>query len=78
MLMSSGELELDEQWAEWYRMTPAERWRETEKLWSFYLEVGGSLDPEPDSQSPFDTALASRPVPAHGRAGVRLVRRGGV
>src|SRR5262245_19606156 len=41
------------EWAEWYRMTPAERWVETEKLWRVYLEMGGSLDPEPDPQSPF-------------------------
>jgi hypothetical protein len=42
-----------EEWAEWYRLTPAERWRESEKLWQTYLQLGGSLDPEPDTQSPF-------------------------
>ena len=43
----------EEEWEEWYRLTPLERWEESQKLWAFYLSVGGSLDPEPDSQSPF-------------------------
>jgi hypothetical protein len=25
-----------EEWAEWYRMTPQERWAESEKLWDTY------------------------------------------
>jgi hypothetical protein len=37
---------LDPEWQEWYALTPIERWRETGKLWAFYLSVGGSLDPE--------------------------------
>ena len=40
------------EWLDWYRLTPAERWTETSKLWTVYLELGGSLDPEPDTQSP--------------------------
>ncbi len=36
-----------DEWREWYRLTPRERWRETSKLWAFYLQAGGSLDPEP-------------------------------
>lgn len=24
-------------WARWYRLTPAQRWAETEKLWEKYL-----------------------------------------
>lgn len=66
------------EWAEWYRLTPARRWAESQRLWADYLALGGSLDPEPDTQSPFYDARAPRPVPAHGRAGVRIVRRGGV
>ena len=38
---------------EWWSLTPAQRFRETEKLWSVYLAMGGCPDPEPDSQSPF-------------------------
>ena len=70
--------QLEYEWFEWYRMTPSQRSRESHKLWSFYLQVGGSLDPEPDTQSPFDDASTPRAVPADGRPGVRVVRRGGV
>ena len=38
------------EWAEWYRLTPVQRWLESEKLWQTYLALGGSLDPEPDTQ----------------------------
>ena len=69
---------VEAEWAEWYRLTPVERWLESEKLWDAFLMLGGSLDPEPDTQSPFFDSRASRPRPAHGRSGVRLVRRGGV
>ena len=68
----------DAEWAEWYRMTPAERWAESAKLGAAFLELGGSVDPEPDTQSPFFDANASSAVPAHGRPGVRIVRRSGV
>jgi hypothetical protein len=73
----SGDLE-DEQWLEWYLTTPQERWRETEKLWQFYLAVGGSLDPEPDSESPWGADFTPGPVPVDGRPGVRVIRRSGV
>jgi hypothetical protein len=43
----------NEEWAAWYRLSMEERWRESMKLWQFYLSVGGSLAPEPDPQSPF-------------------------
>jgi hypothetical protein len=64
-----------EEWAEWYRLTPAQRWIETEKLWSTYIQLGGSLDPEPDAQSPFFDPEAQGVNPSHGRSGVRIVRR---
>jgi hypothetical protein len=67
-----------EEWAEWYRLTPQERWTESEKLWTAYLALGGSLDPEPDTDSPFFDPQAPGAVPAHGRAGLRVLRRGGV
>ncbi len=41
------------EWADWYRLTPLVRFRASEKLWQVYLALGGSLDPEPDTQSPF-------------------------
>jgi len=55
------------EWAEWYRLTPQERWRQTQKLWQTFLTLGGSLDPEPDTQSPFFDAGAPGPLPADGR-----------
>jgi len=38
---------------EWIKLTPSQRILETTKLWQLYLALGGSLDPEPDPQSPF-------------------------
>ena len=67
-----------DEWAEWYRLTPSERWLESQKLWQIYLTLGGSLDPEPDTQSPFFDARTPRPSPAHGRTGMRVIRRSGV
>ncbi len=64
-----------EEWAEWYRLTPAQRWLESEKLWQTYLALGGSLDPEPDTQSPFFDARATRSRPSHRRPGLRVLRR---
>ena len=67
-----------EEWAEWYRLTPLERWRESEKLWQAYISLGGSLDPEPDTQSPFFDSSAPSAGAADARPGVRVVRRSGV
>lgn len=72
--MDTGDQE-NEEWLEWYRLTPHERFAETSKLWALYLAFGGSLDPEPDSESPFDALYERLPVPADGWAGVRVVRR---
>jgi hypothetical protein len=38
---------------EWLNLTPEQRLEESGKLWDLYLAMGGSLDPEPDPQSPF-------------------------
>jgi hypothetical protein len=67
-----------EEWAEWYRLSPVQRWQESEKLWQIYLVLGGSLDPEPDTQSPFFDARTWRAQSAHGRTSVRVLRRGRV
>jgi hypothetical protein len=42
-----------EEWAEWYRLTPRERFAESMKPWDAHLALGGSLEPGPDTQSPF-------------------------
>ena len=66
------------EWADWYRLSPQERWAESQKLWSTYLALGGSLDPEPDTQSPFFDADEWRSASANGGPGLRVVRRSGV
>ena len=66
------------EWAEWYRLSPQERFRESMKLWETYLALGGCLDPEPDTQSPFFDPDEWRENATHGRPGVRVLRRGGV
>lgn len=53
LLSDSLRESVGEEWWEWYRLTPAERWRASGQLWEAYLALGGRLDPEPDSQSPF-------------------------
>ncbi len=68
----------DPETAEWYRMTPQQRWRESQKLWVTFLALGGSLDPEPDTQSPFFDADEWREMSSHGRPGMRVIRRSGV
>jgi len=73
-MLSPEELVGDE-WAEWYRLSPAERWAESERLWRAYLMLGGSLDPEPDTHSPFFDPATPGPRPPDGRAGLRVVRR---
>ncbi len=63
---------------DWYHLTPAERWGESERLWATYLTLEGSLDPEPDLQSPFYDPLAPSRRAPHGRPGMHPLRRGGV
>ena len=66
------------EWAEWYSLSPAERFLESAKLWETYIALGGSLEPEPDSQSPFFDPEEWRENAAHGRPGVRVLRRRGI
>lgn len=66
------------EWADWYALTPMERWQETSKLWAHYLQIGGSLDPEPDPESPFYDGSPPSPGPLDGRPGLRVLRRSGI
>ena len=66
------------EWAEWYALTPQERWEASMKLWAHYLAIGGSLDPEPDSQSPFFDEDEWRASLADGRPGLRVLRSCGI
>jgi len=76
--MISAEQLVGEELANWYSLTPMERWRESVKLWREYVAMGGSLDPEPDTQSPFFDPAAPSSRPVDGRSGLRVVRRGRV
>ncbi len=38
---------------DWYEMSQAERFAESQKLWEVFVLLGGDYDPEPDTQSPF-------------------------
>lgn len=66
---------VDEEVLEWYRLRPEERWAESMRLWETFYVLGGQLDREPDSQSPFHDAGAPRRGPADGRTGLRSLRR---
>jgi hypothetical protein len=44
-----------------------ERWRESMKLWEFYLSAGGSLAPDRDPQSPFFFEDATDFAPGDGQ-----------
>ena len=68
--------QLPDEWKEWLDLTPLERFAESEKLFAQYLAMGGSLDPDPDPTSPFDDPSQWRAGAAHGRAGLRVLRRG--
>ena len=65
---------VEAEWAEWYRLTPVQRWLESEKLWQIYLALGGSLDPEPDTQSPFFDPDEARDTLVRQREIERIVR----
>jgi hypothetical protein len=52
-LVISPEDIIEGEWLDWYQLTPLERWHESLKLRARYLAMGGSLDPEPDTESPF-------------------------
>lgn len=69
---------VDGEWIEWYRLSPLERWHETANLWIHYLQIGGTLDPEPDPESPFYDGAKPSPGPLDGRAGMRVLRRSGI
>ncbi len=66
---------LNEEQQEWFQLSPGDRYLESCKLWTTYKKFGGRLEPEPDSQSPFDFPEMRSKIPAYGRAGVHFIRR---
>ena len=77
MPMSQGHYEPQEdpETLEWWSLTPAQRFQESQRLWATFLAMGGSLDPEPDWQSPFYFPETSGPRSAHVGSSVHTVRR---
>ena len=72
------------EWADWYRLTPLERWHASGELWEYYRSIGASLDPEPDTESPFYYGVGGmenrgrKGFPLRSLGGMRVLRRGGV
>ena len=60
---------------DWYALTPAQRFSESQRLWQTFLLLGGSCEPEPDSQSPFYFPASQGESATDGRAGLHPVRR---
>ena len=49
----SDAIMVEDEVLEWYSLSPAERFKESLKLWEVFVLFGGRYDPEPDTQSPF-------------------------
>jgi hypothetical protein len=64
-----SEITTDES-AEWYAFTPLQRWQ-------VYLQLGGYLDPEPDTQSLFFWGGALCSLPAQAVTGLCVLRCSG-
>ena len=45
--------DLSDEWREWIALAPLERLRRSQGILATYLANGGTLDPDPDPQSPF-------------------------
>jgi hypothetical protein len=73
--MSSYFDTLPDEQREWYQLTPQERWEISQELWQTFLTLGGSLDPEPDTQSPFFDPSNKTSRPIDGGTGLRVIRR---
>ena len=72
------EIQYGPEWLEWIRLTPQQRFEESAKLLANYLALGGSLDPDPDPQSPFYDPEAPVARPVDGGTGLRDIRIRGV
>lgn len=59
---------------EWLKLTPAQRLKESGKLWELYISLGGNLDPEPDTQSPFYFQKTQSKKPVNRRTGKHNIR----
>ena len=64
----------DEETLEWYSLSEAERFAESQKLWEVFLLLGGSCEPEPDTQSPFYALQSEDQGAIDGGTGVHPLR----
>ena len=74
----SAEEMVGHEWAAWYALSPGERFLESARLWETYLALGGSFEPEPDTQSPFFDPKEWRENAPHGGPGVHILRCSGI
>jgi hypothetical protein len=44
---------MDAEALDWYEITEAERFVQSQQLWDIFVLLGGAYDPELDTQSPF-------------------------
>lgn len=44
---------MEPEWVDWMTLTPTKRWEASRQLFQHYVRMGGTLDPDPDPQSPF-------------------------
>jgi hypothetical protein len=70
--------DISEERLEWIMMTPTQRFLEYEKMFALYRDMGGSLDPEYDIQSPFNSVFEGCRTSSDGRSGLHIIRRSGV
>lgn len=73
---------IEPEWLDWYRKTPQERFYESQRLLAHYLAIGGTLEPDVDTESPFwsreDLEGFARSIEeSRRRAGVKLVKNAG-
>lgn len=68
--------QMPQEWQEWIDLSPMERFKQSEQIFANYLAMGGSLDPDPDPNRPFDIPEAWSPSLAYGWAGLHVLRRG--
>lgn len=65
---------IDDEVLDWYSMSPAERFVESQKLWEVFILFRGNYDPEPDTQSPFHIFETYGRCPADRRTGKHSLR----
>jgi hypothetical protein len=70
------DLSIDDDLREWYLLSPAERFRETERLWANFLLLGGTCEADFDPQGPFYFPPEKAEGTADGGPGLHPVRGG--